>query len=266
MDEVKWIKVVTDIFDNPKIKQLEKMPSGHSLVLMWLKLLCLCGERNRGSRLMLTDTVPYTDDMLAVEFRMEEKVVRLGLGLFESFGMIERVDGAIDIPSWEKYQNGDKLAEIREQTRIRVAKCRERRRLAASNAACNVTGNATESVTVTPIEEEGESDIDTQSFTLIAHVGAREKEAISEENEGAHPSAEQKKRLQQTYLGGNLGQGVVMMSDEQFDALCAELSTAEMEKYFKIVTDCESAGKHYRKRTHYQAILDMAEKDRRVEV
>ena len=266
MDEVKWIKIVTDIFDNPKIKQIEKMPSGHSLVLMWLKLLCLCGSRNRGARLMLTDTVPYTDDMLAVEFRMEEKVVRLGLGLFESFGMIERVDGAIDIPSWEKYQNGDKLAEIREQTRIRVAKSREKRRLAASNATCNADCNVTVTLPVTPKEEEEELDIDTQSFTLIAHVGAREKEVDLPEGEGERPTDEQKKRLQQTYLGGTLGQGLVLMSEEQFDAICNELSAAEMEKYFKIVTDCEMAGKRYRKKTHYQAILDMVAEDRRVQV
>ena len=28
MDEVMWIKIVTDIFEDPKIKQIENMPSG----------------------------------------------------------------------------------------------------------------------------------------------------------------------------------------------------------------------------------------------
>lgn len=289
MDEVKWIKVVTDIFSNPKIKQIESMPSGPSLVLMWLKMLCLCGARNQGARLMLTDMMPYDEDMLAVEFGLLPKTVKFGISLFEGFGMIERADGAIEIASWEKYQSEDKLELIREQTRLRVAKCRERRRLASSNVTSNgdssVTRNATDgvtpSVTVTPIEEEEELDIDIHSITLTAHACAVQGEKAGvldrdqknfSEKESAHGvdvticshDPLQKKRLQQTYLGGTLGQGLVMINAEQFEDLCERLSHAELEKYFKIVTDCEKRGHSYRKKTHYQAILDMVDADRGV--
>ena len=41
MAEVKWIKITTDIFDNRKIKIIEKMPDGYAIIVVWVKLLCL---------------------------------------------------------------------------------------------------------------------------------------------------------------------------------------------------------------------------------
>ena len=46
MTNVKWIKLATDIFDNRKIKLIERMPDGDSLIVIWLKLLCLAGTVN----------------------------------------------------------------------------------------------------------------------------------------------------------------------------------------------------------------------------
>ena len=67
-------------------------------------------------------------------------------------------------------------------------------------------------------------------------------------------------------LGGTLGRGVVMLSDEQFEDLCDKLSYEELNKYIGIVADCELNGKPYKKKTHYQAILDMAKHDRRIKI
>ena len=53
------------------------------------------------------------------------------------------------------------------------------------------------------------------------------------------------------------------MSDEQFDDLCEWLSIEELEHYCAVIVACEQRGKHFGK-PHYQAILDMAEADRRV--
>jgi len=64
------------------------------------------------------------------------------------------------------------------------------------------------------------------------------------------------------YLGGPDGQGVVFMSDKQFDMLCEELSIEELERYMGIIADCELKGKHYAK-SHYQAICDMVAQDRK---
>jgi hypothetical protein len=74
---------------------------------------------------------------------------------------------------------------------------------------------------------------------------------------------ELREKLKLKYLGGSLGQGIVLMSDEQFDDLLDKLSLDEIDKYFEIITECEKSGKHFKKKSHYQAILDMAAKDRR---
>jgi hypothetical protein len=67
-----------------------------------------------------------------------------------------------------------------------------------------------------------------------------------------------------TYMEGKLGEGVVLMSEEQFHDLLDKLSLDELHKYFAIIVDCEKNGKRYKKKSHYQAILDMAQRDRRI--
>ncbi len=71
-------------------------------------------------------------------------------------------------------------------------------------------------------------------------------------------------RTRRTLIKGTLGEGWLLLSDEQFDDLVERLSDEELYKYTGIVVDCEKRGMHFTNKTHYQAILDMAMKDRRV--
>ncbi len=57
----------------------------------------------------------------------------------------------------------------------------------------------------------------------------------------------------------------VVMSDEQFDDLVEKLSYEELHHYLDVIEKCEVSGKGYRKKTHYRAVLEMVEKDRRKE-
>ena len=155
MADVKWIKIVTDIFNNKKIKQIDAMPDADTILVIWFKLLCLAGSINESGLIILTKDLAYTDEMLATEFRKPINTVRLALKTFESFGMIELVDNIYRISNWEKYQNIEGLERIREQTRLRVAKHREKQKL----LSCNVTvtqGNATD------IERDKERDKDIE--------------------------------------------------------------------------------------------------------
>ena len=65
-------------------------------------------------------------------------------------------------------------------------------------------------------------------------------------------------------LGGELGKGVVLLSDEQIDDLLDKLSLEEFDHYVGVVADCILNGKPFKRKTHYQAILDMAIADRRI--
>lgn len=132
MDNVKWIKLYTNVFDNRKIKQLESMPSGDEIIVIWLKLLCLAGNTNDKGLVYFTREVPYTEQMLATEFNRPLASVQMALDMFERFGMIEVIDDVLRISNWEKYQNVDRLEEIREYNRIAKQKSREKQRLLAS--------------------------------------------------------------------------------------------------------------------------------------
>jgi predicted phage replisome organizer len=146
--EVKWIKIVTDIFDNHKIKIIRKMPEGDAIVVTWFQLLCLAGETNDNGLIYITRAVPYTDETLATAFDTPLPVVRLSLETFERLEMIHIYNSFLCVSNWEKYQNIDGLEKIREQTRKRVADYREKQKKISQ---CNVTvalpvthGNATE--------------------------------------------------------------------------------------------------------------------------
>lgn len=107
MSDVKWIKITTDIFDDEKILLLESLPESDSIIVIWFKLLCLAGKTNNSGVFLMSDSIPYTDSMLATIFRRKETTVKMALDTFEQFGMIERVDGVVTIPNWNKHQTLD---------------------------------------------------------------------------------------------------------------------------------------------------------------
>ena len=145
MSEIKWIKIATNIFDNRKIKQIECLPDGDRIITIWLKILCLAGNINDCGMVYFTQDVPYTDQMLCVEFNRPIALIQMALGVFQKFGMIEIVDDIIRVSNWEKYQSVAGLERIREQGRKRNAEYRERKRLSASSK----NGDALRDVTVT---------------------------------------------------------------------------------------------------------------------
>ena len=64
---ISWIKIDVGMFENRKIRYLRKQPEGDSIVLIWIMLLTLAGRCNAGGAIFLTETVPYTPQMLADE-------------------------------------------------------------------------------------------------------------------------------------------------------------------------------------------------------
>ena len=141
MSDVKWIKICTDIFDDEKILLIENMPEADGIIVIWFKLLCMAGKQNNSGVFMMNERIAYTDEMLATIFRRPINTVRLALKIFEQYGMIEIVDGAITIPNWEKHQNLDKLEQAKEKNRQRVAKHREKQKKLALQEKCNDYSN-----------------------------------------------------------------------------------------------------------------------------
>lgn len=140
--DVKWIKIVTDIFDDEKILLMESMPSADSIIVIWFKLLCMAGKMNNSGVFTMGDKIAYTDEMLATIFRRDLNTVRLALKTFEEFGMIEIVNNTITIPNWSKHQNLDQLEAKKEYMKGYMREYREKQRLLAdgkSNSKANVS-------------------------------------------------------------------------------------------------------------------------------
>lgn len=169
MAEVKWVKLTTDMFDNRKVKHLRRLPEGNNIVLIWVMLLTMAGRCNSGGMIFLTENIPYTPKMLADELDFEENTVILALQALEQLDMIVTDNGFFSIAGWEEYQNIEGLDKIREQTRKRVAKCREKKLLFQSSVTSSVTvtgGNATE------VDKEVDKEKDIDLFTTTTTEAA----------------------------------------------------------------------------------------------
>ena len=165
MAEVQWIKIVTDIFDNRKIKQIEYMPEADSILVIWFKLLCLAGNINESGLLLITKDIPYTEEMLANEFKRPLNTVRLALATFQRFGMIEIIDDVMGVSNWEKYQNEDKLKELREQNKERQARFRAKKKALALPKPDENSDNVSVTLPVTlrnAIETEQETETEKE--------------------------------------------------------------------------------------------------------
>ena len=171
MAEVKWIKIVTDIFDDEKILMIESMPDADTIIVIWFKLLCLAGKQNNGGVIMLTDRIPYNDEMLSKVFRRPLNTIRLALKLFEEYGMIEIIEDVITIPNWNKHQSLDLLESKRERERLRKAQKRSEQKALIEKSKCdNVSADCPRivrglSADVRSIEGEEEIEEDKERDT-----------------------------------------------------------------------------------------------------
>jgi len=127
--EVKWIKMATNIWDNRKIVQIESLPDGDTIIVIWLKLLCLAGTTNDSGMVYFTKEIPYTEQMLSTLFNRPLATIQFALKVFQEFEMISIIDDFLQISNWKKYQNIEGMDKIREQNRIRKQNQRERQKI-----------------------------------------------------------------------------------------------------------------------------------------
>ena len=223
MAEVKWIKLHTAMFDNSKIKYIRTLPEGNNMVLIWVMLLSKAGKCNANGFIFLTESIPYTSQMLAAEFGFDVYLIELALGTFSKLNMIHLENQIIQIAGWEEHQNVQGLDKIREQTRKRVEKYREKQKQLPCNVTCNVTVtdcNAT--------EEEKEEDIEIDKYINIY------SSIISYLNKKAHTKYRPSSSKTKTLIKARLNEG---FTEDDFkkviDNKTEEWLNSDMEKYLR---------------------------------
>ena len=127
---VSWIRLETNLFDNPKIQMLSNLPKGDSYVSFWVRLLCMAGKLNNGGYVYVAENAAYTPQLLAAITGKPVALVKTMLKTMQELHMIDvDTNGIIYIIGWEEHQNVEGLEKIREQNRIRKQRQRERDKL-----------------------------------------------------------------------------------------------------------------------------------------
>ena len=225
MAEVKWIKIVTDIFDDEKMLLIESLPSADSLIVIWFKLLCLAGKNNNDGVFIMNDRIPYTEEMLSTIFRRDINIVRLALNTFEQFGMIEIVNGVITIPNWGKHQTLDSYEKKKARDKLYQAERRAKQKQLtekSSDKSSDESSDKSSDIAISDIDIEEEIEIDIE----------REKEKNKKDKPARHKYGEY---------------GHVLLTDEQYERLCNEFGEESTKQAIKKVDEyCQQYGKSYK--------------------
>lgn len=85
-----WLKLKRDFFKRHDIVIIESMANGKDYILFYLKLLCESVDHE--GNLRFSETIPYSEDMLAMITRTNVDIVRSAVKVFSELGMMDRFD------------------------------------------------------------------------------------------------------------------------------------------------------------------------------
>lgn len=112
------------------------------------------------------------------------------------------------------------------------------------------------SVKCPPKIREGKLSQDKISISEV------EVEGTDSNEESDFSTDSSRKRLE--FSQGSLGEGIVLMTDEQFDSLCEKLTLDEIHHYFDRLKTFIRKNPQAKIHSHYRTILKWVEEDRRV--
>lgn len=246
-----WLKLKRDFFKRHDIRIIEEMPNGKDYVLFYLKLL-LESIDHEGS-LRFSDTIPYNEQMLSVVTNTNVDIVRSAMKLFIELGMMSICDDQTIYMAEVDKMIGS-AADNDGANRVRRFREKQKHLALQSVTDCVTDDNERKRIEK---DKDIELEIEREKESSFAQPTETDLSSFSTELS----TGEDKIRRS---LGGELGKGVVLLSQEQMDDLLDKLSLEEFDYYVGVVADCILKGKPFKRKTHYQAILDMAANDRRI--
>ena len=271
MSEVKWIKMMVGMFDGMSFKKIKRAKIGgesyrDKLTAVWFELMDLAGRCNHDGAFVSTGGIPFTDlDEIAVQIDRDEDELKLCMAFYLKEKMVTIEGDVYTIANWGVYQNIEGMDKIRESKRLAQARWRAKQKaLPTVDPSVDSTVDSTRCL-VDDAEEEREEDKD-----LDIDIKNERKNESSFDQPANTDNDEFSTRFstnvdaQRVIMGGELGKGVVLLSQDQIDDLLDKLSLDEFNHYVSVVADCILNGKPFRKKTHHQAILDMASADRKI--
>lgn len=239
MADVKWIKIVTTMFEDEKIKYIETMPNADAIITIWVKLLCLAGKSAHGGFLMLTDDLPYTTQMLAASFNRDVKRVKNAIEVFEQLGMVEWIENRLCIVNWSRHQSIDKIEKKKAYDReYQKAKRHETQTTEKQESNDNSYDNRT--IVVRDDNDNRSAEIDKELDIEIDKEKIDKKEKPTRHQYGQYKN--------------------VLLSDGDMDKLRAEYPTDWQTRIERLSEYMASTGKTYK--NHLATIRAWARKDK----
>ena len=231
-----WLKLKRDFFKRHDIRIVESMPNGKDYILFYLKLL-LESIDHEGT-LRFSETIPYNEQMLSVVTNTNIDTVRSAMKLFIELNMMTVFDDQTI------YMNEvDKLigSASDNDNANRVRRCREKKKQLALQ---NVTESVTKCNESKSIDKEKDIDTDTEVDAEVDSATATEDNQLK-------------------CIGGNLGKGVVYLTDQQFADLMDRLGLDAFNRYVdRLATFIIDKNAHVK--SHYETILKWYEEDTKV--
>jgi hypothetical protein len=236
------------MFDGESFKKIKRAKIGgqnfrDKLTAVWFELLDFAGKCNHGGAFINDHEIPFTniDDISAMIDREPEEL-QLCMTYYINQGMIEIIDDIYQLSNWTKYQNEDKLAQIREQNRIRQANYRARKALkppapelpegegVTSNVTQGVTGDVTRNV-MSPSPSISYSYSYSNSYSL---EGREEIEGCGEEEKQPASHRIDYMAIKELYNGLCPSfPSCVSMSDARKKAIKARFTSGYTMEHFK---------------------------------
>ena len=164
-NDVKWIKMMVGMFDGMSFKKIKRAKIGgesfrDKLTAIWFELMDFAGKCNHSGAFISPSEIPFTDLAdIATMIDRDEEELRLCMAFYIKENMVEIIDDVYSLTNWAEYQNKEGMDKIREQTRLRVARHRENKKLLCGSVTSNVTVTQSNALDK-DIDKELDIDID----------------------------------------------------------------------------------------------------------
>lgn len=233
--DIKWIKITTDMFEHEKIDFILSLPEADAIILIWVRILTLAGKVNESGYVLLTENIPYTEEMIAHKFRKPINVVRLALETFKRLNMITFEGEIIRIHNWDKHQNVDGMEKVKEQNKVRSANYRARKQLKLiENDENHATHHVTSNVTVT---DRHATDIELEKEKIKDIVVKHDipySEIIDYLNEKAETNYKSNTKTTKSHINARYKEGFTIDDFKLvIDKKCAEWIGTTYEKFLR---------------------------------
>ncbi len=106
MRERRYVKFRVDMYEDTKLKIIDRKPERDLINYIWTRVVILAGKVNREGDLFMSKNIPYTIETVAIEFNRDIDQVELALNMLMKLEMIEVTEHKVyRVKNFAKHQN-----------------------------------------------------------------------------------------------------------------------------------------------------------------